>query len=85
MVEVIEEIDGVKYVFEGIPYKQFKSVKRNCGDNNEMFEDTILIKCCKEPKLTLEEIDEMDVGKVLKLKKALMACMGLNLSDVKNF
>ena len=83
--EVCVEINGTKYVFQKVKYKKIKVLKKTAGQDAQLLNDMMMVECIKEPKTTIADLDEMDMGDIIKIQKCVAEITGINPESVQGF
>jgi hypothetical protein len=78
-------IGGRKFVFEGIKYKDLKIMKKTAGEDAQMLNDMVMMACIREPQIGPAELDEMEVGDIIQIQKAVAEVTGIDANMVKGF
>jgi len=84
-MEIVKEINKKKYTFQGIKYKELKRLKKMAGDDTDNLNDLIILASIREPKITQEELDEMELKEIVAINKAVAELTGADVDKIKNF
>jgi len=84
-MEVEKEISGRKFVFQSIKYKELKKMKKVAGEDKDILNDLIILSSIKEPKITQNELDEMELNEIIEINTAVAELTGVDVNKIKGF